>query len=173
MAKCERCGQELNWDDKVCPACGTEVSAAEKTNADFSYTVDKFVSTVQNTEDETAFYDANDIAQNKLMGILAYLGILVVIPLFAAPRSPYARFHTNQGLVLFVANAVFQVVQNVAVKILKAILPDFIGGLVGALLSLVGLMFFVLMILGIVNVVGGKAKKLPFIGHITLVKPNI
>ena len=42
--------------------------------------------------------DPNDVQSNKVMAILAYFGILFLIPLLAAKESAYARYHTNQGL---------------------------------------------------------------------------
>ena len=38
------------------------------------------------------------------------------------------------------------------------------------LLSVIGLLFFVLMIVGIVNAASGRAKELPVIGKIRIVK---
>ena len=65
-----------------------------------------FVSKIQsinNTADTTADYTAEDIEQNKVMALLAYLGLLFLVPMFAAPNSKFARYHTNQGLVLCLA----------------------------------------------------------------------
>ena len=39
---------------------------------------------------------------DKIMGILAYVGILVVVPLFAGGNSKFVKYHANQGLVLFI-----------------------------------------------------------------------
>ena len=39
---------------------------------------------LNNTADATAEYDPNDIQQNKVMAIFAYLSWLVLIPIFAA-----------------------------------------------------------------------------------------
>lgn len=36
---------------------------------------------------------------DKLMGILAYVGILVIVPLFAGGNSKFVKYHANQGLV--------------------------------------------------------------------------
>ena len=44
--------------------------------------------------------DPQDVQANKVMAILAYFGLLVFVPLFAAKESRFARFHTNQGLIL-------------------------------------------------------------------------
>ena len=57
-------------------------------------------STINNTVDTTSEYDPQDIEENKFMAILAYFGILVIIPILAAKDSKFARFHSNQGLIL-------------------------------------------------------------------------
>jgi hypothetical protein len=43
--------------------------------------------------------DPDDAEKNKIFGILAYL--VFFVPLLAAKDSPYAKYHANQGLVLF------------------------------------------------------------------------
>ena len=45
--------------------------------------------------------DSND----KVFGILSYIGILWIVGL-AAGKTPFAKFHANQGLVLFLAEIV-------------------------------------------------------------------
>src|SRR5580692_8759272 len=44
-----------------------------------------------------------DVAQNKMVATLAYVGPLVIVPLLAAPNSKFARFHANQALALFLS----------------------------------------------------------------------
>jgi len=100
--------------------------------------------------------DSND----KVFGILSYIGILWIVGL-AAGKTPFAKFHANQGLVLFLA----EIVIGIAGGILSFI--PFIGGIVSGLGSLASL---VLMILGIVNVAQGEMKPLPVIGGITIIK---
>lgn len=102
-------------------------------------------------------FTKEDIEQNKVMGVLAY--ILFLIPLLAAKDSPFAKFHTNQGLLVFLA--------ALAVNIVGAIIP-FIGWLL--ILPLGNLAVFVLGIIGIINAINGKAKKLPIIGNIEIIK---
>lgn len=113
-------------------------------------------------------FDANDVAQNKVMGILAYIGILFLVPLFAAKNSPYSRFHANQGLVLFLLELVYGIVYGILAAIFIWI--PVVGTLVITVLGLVSLVFIVLMVLGIINACSGEAKKLPVIGAITLIK---
>jgi uncharacterized membrane protein len=104
--------------------------------------------------------DAKDVADNKVFAILAYFGILFLIPLLAAKESPFARFHTNQGLILFLA--------NIAVWIIVVVLGliSYVLGLIGSILYL-GL--FILFILGVINAAKGEMKELPLIGTFKLI----
>ena len=116
---------------------------------------------ILNTPDTTAEFEENDIQQNKVMAVLAYFGLLFLIPMLAAKESKYAKFHTNQGLTLWLANLIVSVVSSII-----ALIP-IIGAIVAGLISLV---MFALMILGIVNAATGKAKELPVIGKFKLLK---
>lgn len=123
---------------------------------------------VTDTADTTAEFDPNDINQNKIMAILAYFGILVVIPIFAAKESKFARFHANQGLVLFIASVAYWIM----LEIIKSIIVSISTGLllITTILGLTYLVFLVLGIMGIVNAATGKAKELPIIGKFSLLK---
>lgn len=99
------------------------------------------------------------------MSVLAYIGFLFLVPLLACPNSKFARYHTNQGLVLFLLEFALGVVTGILVIIPIA------GLIIGGLLSAVGGIFtLVLMIMGIINAAQGQAKELPLIGKITLLK---
>ncbi len=116
---------------------------------------------ILNTPDTTAEFDQEDVQKNKVMAVLAYFGLLFLVTLLAAKDSQYAKFHTNQGVVLWIAGIVVSVVSGILVFI------PFIGGLIATLISLV---MFALTILGIVNAATGKAKELPVIGKFKLIK---
>ena len=128
--------------------------------ADFKESFNNF----NNTPDTTAEFDQQDIEQNKVMGILAYIGILVLVPIFAAKDSKFARFHANQGLVLAIA--------EVALGIILGIL----GGIpyIGWLFRIIGSLFEVVCVLfavlGIINAANGKAKELPIVGKFRILK---
>ena len=94
MAYCGKCGTNVDEGVKFCPSCGNPMEApaseqqAQQTQqntaqTDFSA---KFAN-LNNTADTTAEFDQADIVSNKAMGILAYLGPLVFIPMFAAKGS--------------------------------------------------------------------------------------
>jgi uncharacterized membrane protein len=108
--------------------------------------------------------DSADIEQNKVFAVLAYLGILFLVPLLAAPNSRYARYHTNQGIVLFIATVVltgaFYVLAHIPV----------LGRVLGLGGTVTWIVAFVFMILGIINAAGGKRQPLPVLGGIQLLK---
>jgi predicted membrane protein len=101
--------------------------------------------------------DPNDVQSNKVMAILAYFGILFLIPLLAAKESPFARYHTNQGIVLFL----FMFVCGIL-----GVIPKF-GWVISSVGYLAGFVFF---IIGVINAAGGKMNPLPLIGNFTLIK---
>ena len=123
-----------------------------------------FKDMLTNTADHTAEYEPSDIEQNKVMAILAYLSWLVLIPLFAAKESRFARFHCNQGIVL----AIVEIVIWVAFGILGNL--PLIGWIFTVLEWLISLVCFAMAIIGIIHAVNGKAKELPFIGGIKILK---
>ena len=119
---------------------------------------------LNNTKDITDEMDEKDIQDNKIMAVLAYLSWLVLIPLFAAKDSKFARFHCNQGLVL----AICEIVVSIVLGILSAI--PFLGFIFSIILALFSLVCFIFSILGIINAVNGRAKELPLIGSYKLLK---
>ena len=119
---------------------------------------------INTTPDYTASFDQNDIQQNRVMGVLSYLSILVLIPLFAARESPFARFHCNQGIVLALA----EVILSFAVRIFGRL--PLVGWIIRLVGGLGGLALFVFAIMGIINVINGKAKELPLVGGFQILK---
>lgn len=109
--------------------------------------------------------DSND----KLFGVLAYFGLLVLVPIFAG-KTQFARYHANQGLVLILAQLIVGVAAGIIIGILTLISPVvglIIGFLFGGAIELVA---FIFLILGIVHVANEEMKPLPIIGGITILK---
>ena len=116
------------------------------------------------TPDTTSEYEPEDIEKNRIISLFSYLSWLVLIPLIVGKDSKFAKFHVNQGLVLAIA----EVLCILIVRILSHIpIIRLIAGIAG---SVLGVVFFIFAILGIVNAVNGKAKELPIIGNIKLIK---
>ncbi|MCR5692080.1 MAG: hypothetical protein K6G62_07665 [Eubacterium sp.] len=117
--------------------------------------------------DENIVFNTEDVKTNKPFGILAYLGILFLVPMLGAKESQYARFHANQGFVLFIA----EIIAGIAVGILSAILGliPVLGGLMaGILTTALSVGSLCLMVIGIINACSGEPKKLPVIGGIVI-----
>jgi len=124
-------------------------------------------------QSSTVMSDEEDIQNYKGMAVLAYLSLLVLIPIFAAKESKFARFHANQGLVLMVSSMAYGVTFLVLVivggifsTLLSMIFYPIIilFGIIYVLLWLGFLLFFVFAILGIINAATGKYQPLPIIG---------
>jgi uncharacterized membrane protein len=93
-----------------------------------------------------------DVADNKLLAIIGYLGILCLLPLLLAKNSAFAQFHGKQALVLLIAWVLLCVVGMVPI----------LGWIVAFFGNILGL---VLMIVGMVNAGKGEMKELPWIGQ--------
>ena len=94
--------------------------------------------------EENIVFNSEDVENNKVMGILAYFGILFSV-----------------ALNIF-GNGISFVISVTSFGILS-----FVGTLITGLIGLVCLAF---AIVGIVNACSGEPKKLPIIGNITLYK---
>ena len=133
------------------------------------------LSGMNKTADLTDQFDKADVEQNKVMAILAYFGILVLIPILAAKDSKFARFHANQGLLLCIAMFGWIIADSVLTALLRAILWRGLGlwsiySLCGTVLNLVYIVFTVLAVIGIINALNGRAKELPILGKYRLLK---
>ncbi|RLD65568.1 MAG: hypothetical protein DRI95_08420 [Bacteroidetes bacterium] len=110
----------------------------------------------QNVDNTTGGDSAND---DKVIGILSYLGILWVIAyiLYGKKKSEYNIFHLRQGLGLFIIWIGLWIVGYI-----MAYIP-LIGGLIMLVLYL-GVL--VLMIMGIIGAANGEKKELPVLGKL-------
>jgi uncharacterized membrane protein len=116
--------------------------------------------------------DAADVEKNKAMAVLAYLGILVLVPILAAKDSPFAKYHANQGLVLTIGAVALFFAVGILSFIVGAIPGvNVIAGCFGCVLfPTAGIGYLVLVIMGIVNAVNGRMKPLPLFPPMTVIK---
>ena len=89
-----------------------------------------------------------------VMGVLSYLGILVIIPFLMAKDDAFVKFHIKQGVVL----AVIEIV-------LWALSGMFWGFYF--IISLINLVTIILSIIGIINVVQHQEKEIPLVGSLS------
>jgi uncharacterized membrane protein len=93
--------------------------------------------------------------RNTLMAVLAYLSILVIIPLLVVKNDAFVTFHVKQGLVLAIIGL-----------IVSALGMSMMIWILFPIISIINLGLLILSIMGIVNVVQGQEKKLPLVGHL-------
>ena len=91
----------------------------------------------------------------KLMSVLAYLGILIIIPFLMAKDDPSVHFHIKQGSILVAAEIVVWVLSM-----------TMFGWSMWPILQLINLACIIFSIIGIVNVLQGHDKELPLIGSL-------
>jgi RNA polymerase subunit RPABC4/transcription elongation factor Spt4/uncharacterized membrane protein len=188
---CQNCGTKIEPGIKFCPSCGTPAplgtnpSSAPGTGpapfaplpnigpqqqgASAKQTFEK----ISKTPDTTSEYETDDIELFKRISIVAYLGLLVLIPILCFPKSRFTRFHSNQGLILLIVEAIFYLIFG-AINLLVAA----IGGVFGIILMiLVGLITLAgsvvviyLIVTGIINAAKGRARELPLLGKFRILK---
>jgi uncharacterized membrane protein len=120
----------------------------------------------------TPIADPADVEKNKVMAILAYIGILVLVPILAAKDSPFAKYHANQGLVLAIGGIGLGIVM-VILSIIVSFIPfvNVVGWCFSCLLfPALTIGWLVLAIIGILNAGNGQMKPLPLLPAFTLIK---
>ena len=129
MKYCPHCGAEIADDVRFCPTCGKE--------------------TVVTVVDATPVFDAQDIADNRMLAMLGYL-TMGVLPMIGCRNSAYAMHHVNQALWLYIGSLLCALV---------CIIP-----ILGWIVAAVGeLLLFIFFIIGIVRALKGSGAYLPFI----------
>ena len=130
MKYCPHCGAEIADDVRFCPTCGKET-----------------VITVPVSTDPQ--FDAQDIADNRMLAMLGYL-TMGVLPMLGARNSAYAMHHTNQALWIFIGSLLCGLV---------CIIP-----ILGWLAAAIGSLFLLVCeIIGIVRALKGSGAYLPFV----------
>lgn len=105
----------------------------------------------QHSPDEHAHTDTKS-QENLLMGILAYIGPLILVSYLLAKDDPFVKFHIKQGLLL--------VIGEVAAWMLGMMFwPLFF------LVQIANIFFLVLAVVGIIRAAQGQMKELPLIGQ--------
>ena len=192
---CPKCGATIEDGATSCPYCGEVVSAPQAAPQVNTNPIqgERPQPRIENTSsDHTAEFTEADRRNNHVLGLVCYMGLYVLIPLLTVKKSRFVKFHANQGIVLMLANIVIQVI-NVVVTLLFGVLGGVAsgigaaaqsegailatGGILGVIsflwslfMAAIGIFFFVITIIGMVTAAQGKAKALPLISKIHLIK---
>lgn len=195
MKFCTHCGQQLDDSTAFCPNCGTPAAgqpqqaapqqAAPQQEAPQQEApqqaapqqpVQPVQPVVQTQPAAGAPVADDDVQQNKGIAWLSYLGLFLLIPLFARKKSEYCRFHVTQGAILFILDIAYLIVTRILLVIINAIFPggwfyyyyyhSTVYNIFNIIFSLGSIFFLVMLIIGIVNAASGKKQELPLIGKI-------
>jgi uncharacterized membrane protein len=97
-------------------------------------------------------FDPKDVEDNKILAAISYIGILSVVVLLLAKKSPFAQEHAKQGVVLFVVELVVYVLG------LLPLIGWFIIGPIGSLICLI------VSVVGFIKAIQGEFWEIPLIG---------
>ena len=166
MIFCSHCGSQEQDGAQFCQSCGAPIGAASTGAAP----------TQPNQYNPHVATQSNDAEENKGMAILAY--ILFFIPLLTGDfkKSPFVKYHTNQGILLFITYAALGIATQLIRSLLWAILRGaytWLGvyGMLNTLLNVLWIAPMVLFVLGVINAANGRTKPLPVIGELfTIIK---
>lgn len=141
-------------------------------------TIDK----IMDTEDSTKDYNKKDIESNKGLAMLSYFGPLALIPFLVSKDSKFAMYHAKQGLNLFIIELIVSAASFFLTSIIRIPKMCTIWGettyecgmitpwWLSIPISLIESLLLVVAIIGIVYSCQGKAKELPVLGKIKIVK---
>ena len=190
MKKCPKCDSEVSAKDKFCSSCGANLKKKSKKKESSTSNADEIfnkigdnLERILDTEDTSKDYTNKDIESNKGMAILSYIGPLALIPYFTAKDSKYASYHAKQGMNLLIVWIVYTIMAAIlySIKFTYKCEHSPVFGVVTSCVKktpwwiklpvdLIGLFFFAISVIGIVYALTGKAKKLPLIDKVNIIK---
>ena len=137
MAFCSNCGKELPEGATVCPGCGAAIGAAAPESAV--------------NWDHTDEFDAQDISDNKVYALSAYLFSFfgIILCHLLAKSSDYAQFHAREALKIDIVTMVVYLLS--CILCWTCIVP--VAGI------LLGVILLVVRIICFVQVCKGQAKE--------------
>jgi uncharacterized membrane protein len=162
MAFCGKCGAQVPTHAKFCASCGSPFGTFQRTSAPGDITPEQAV----------LYTDSiRDMQENKVFGILSYIGPLVLVSILAAPKkSRYARFHSSQGFLLLMLEAVILfVIGGINMFTYYSGIPLWrysFNPVIYLVKWSAGILIAALAVIGIVNASKGEQRKLPIIGDL-------
>lgn len=176
--------KELEENGVVGPANGRKGRVVlvnkDENKENFGDKVKDTVDSIMDTTDNTNEFDEKDIEDNTFLAMLSYIGIFAFIPYFIHTDSKFVKYHAVRGINLLILEGIYTLLDGLLsmIKVSKVVI-DY-GSLVGTKMAtplwislpmaIVGGILTVISIIGIINVCKGKAKELPLVGKIKIIK---
>lgn len=173
MAYCVKCGAKVDDGIRFCPCCGAEIplgqgqygqqgQGQDQQYYDHGGQQSQYGQQGPYGQQREGYFHPEDVRANKVMAVLSYIGILVLVPLLAGNKSSeYLRHHIDQGLVIWIGSLLADILSGGGFLGFAFFSSVWSLELVGGILSLV---FFILMIVGIVDACRGVRRELPVVG---------
>lgn len=95
----------------------------------------------------------------KATSIVSYFTFIGWLIAYLVGDKEGAKFHLNQSLVLLICNIILNVIEI----LLR-------GSILGKLFSVVGLIMFILWIMGLIAAINQEEKEIPVLGAIKILK---
>jgi uncharacterized membrane protein len=114
--------------------------------------------------------DMSDAEKNKNMAALSYFSFLCVIPLLAGRKSPFVRFHLNQGIALAIAEGICVIVRKFLNWIFSMDILSFLRAPVNGIYWVLIILLMAISVRGIMNVIYLQKQKLPIFGNIKILR---
>lgn len=114
------------------------------------------------TPDTTDRYSPRDVREHRTMAVLAYLGLLWMIPFFCARSSRFVKFHLGQGLLLLLTDGIGATLLGVAL-LLFGFAPA-VAPAVAAVAEVLLFLSLALKVFGVICAIRGRARELPLVG---------
>ena len=149
MKYCPNCGAQVEDYAASCPLCGSNFAPYTGAPA-------------FDPSDHTAEYSAQEISEQKLPSVLAYLlgPIGMIVALLFSPNSDLVRFHVREAMKLLVCELLLTLATSL---LFWTVIVGIIGGI--ALLALA-----VVEIICVVRVLQGKVTNAPLVDKIAFLK---
>ena len=127
-------------------------------------------------------FDKKEVESGKVMAILSY--IIALIPYFAEKKNKFVRYHAVQGMNILIIAVGWAIVGAIINSVVQAIFCSTgygywysscwytfgIEDVISWIISFVGLGIGILDIMGLVYAATGKAKEVPILGKIKIIK---
>jgi len=196
---CDLCKKQINDDRNLCPPCEALIESesgvvkAEETEVVEDVKAVEEVEEVEETEEiEAVVQSKRGNESNNIIVASGYIIFFLPVLCGYYRKSDFAKFHTKQATLLFIANTIlflvlvlfrslldYLVIPSIprqGVSLTQILLTPFTrhhelrtGGLfywyLRVMLYALHLMPFALMLMGIINVLQGKIRRLPVIGR--------
>lgn len=129
-----------------------------------------------------ASFDKKEIESGKAMAVLSY--IIALIPYFGEKKNKYVRFHAIQGMNILIIAVGWAIVAAIINSIVNAIFCSTgygywysscwytfgVDDVIGWGISFISLAVGVIDIIGLIYAATGKAKAVPILGKIKIIK---